>query len=151
MLGVKAHHAILHYPANGFRMPPWIFREYLTEPPVRSPFLIWYGTLQPSEQAEVDVLIKEMAATEDWDDVRPSRKKYKQLTKKHAGLCELILKIGKRQFRILGVRRIENQEFILLGGLEKAGRGTSNPEDAFELAMLMKDAFRAERGTTRDY
>lgn len=133
-------------------MPAWRFLEYLTDDvPCRSPFLEWYGVLDENVKAEFDILVKELTETEDWDEPRLSRRKYKELTRTHAGLCQLMFKAAGRQFRPLGIRNVRLKTFLLLGGFQKGGRGAAIPEDAWTSALKMKAAFESERGRTREY
>jgi len=131
-------------------MPAWQFKDYVTEDQ-RSPILEWYGTLPEDVQAAFDLLVKVLSETEDWDEVKPTKRKYKELTKGHAGLCELKLKVGDRKFRPLGILRRETREFIFLGGVEKIGQNATDPEGAFDSALHLKGRFDEGRGVTRDY
>jgi len=134
-------------------MPIWKFKEYLTDDiPCRSPFLEWYGLVDEDVQAAADLLIHtELGELEDWDEPRRSRRKYKELTREHVGLCELMFKLGSRQFRIVGIRNLEAKEFLIFGALQKGPNGTTVPERAFEDALRMKSAYEVGRGNTRDY
>jgi hypothetical protein len=131
-------------------MPCWQFRDYVTEDR-RSPLLEWYGMLDEEAQAAFDVLLKTLSETEDWDEVKSTRRKYKELFGQHAGLCEIILTVNRRKFRPLGILIRGTQEFILLGGAEKIGHGTTDPEGAFDMALRLKKQFDEGRGATRDY
>jgi hypothetical protein len=131
-------------------MPFWTFLEYLTEEP-RSPISDWYGTLDGGIQAEYDLLIKTLAETEDWDEAKPKKRKYKELTRQHAGLCELFLNVHGRSFRALGILYRYTRVFIFLGGCEKLGRDLTNPEGAFDSALQLMRHFNEGRGVTRDY
>ncbi len=116
----------------------------------RSPICDWYGTLEPEVQAEFDLLVKTLSETPDW--TQPKRKrKYKELTRQHAGLCELLLKVGKRKFRPIGIVFHQNRRFIFLGGCEKVGHGLTDPEGAFDSALRLKERFEERRGAIRDY
>jgi hypothetical protein len=130
----------------------WQFKDYVTdEIPPRSPMLDWYGTLPEEVQAGLDVLLKTLTETEDWDEAKPSKRKYKELTREHQGLCELLLKVGKRNFRPVGILQREIREFIFLGGAEKVGQGATDPEGAFDAALNLKRQFEEGRGVTREY
>ncbi|HVB58595.1 MAG TPA: hypothetical protein VNE63_19500 [Candidatus Acidoferrales bacterium] len=128
----------------------WKFKDYVTEQH-RSPLLEWYGTLEEGVQAEFDLLLKNLDETEDWDEVKPRKRKYKELSRRHEGLCELLLKVGKRKFRPLGILRRETREFIFLGGAEKIGQDATDPEGAFDEALRLKGKFEEGRGEVRDY
>ncbi|HEY0704254.1 MAG TPA: type II toxin-antitoxin system RelE/ParE family toxin [Candidatus Acidoferrales bacterium] len=130
-------------------MAYWRFVEYVTEEePRRCPIIEWYGTLDPEVQAEFDIQVKALSEIDNWDDARP---KYKELDRQHAGLCELRLKVGKRHFRPIGVLLREERTFVFLGGCEKKGRGTTDPEQAFEIAMNLKRQLEAGKGALREY
>ena len=128
--------------------------DYLTEgpPPVTNPVSDWYGTLEPQIQAEFDVFVKTMAETEDWDEPKEKERKYEELSRKHAGLCELKFKVGKRRFRPVGILHRGIREFIFLGGCEEKGWfGTTDPANAFDNALRLKQAYDQGRGTTREH
>jgi hypothetical protein len=133
----------------------WQFREYLTDGmPPRCPIIEWYGTLGGDIQAVFDLLVLELMETEDWSKTEPNprKRKYKVLTEKHAGLCELRFKFeGKRKFRPLGIWRPDKCDFIFLGGCEKTGQDLTIPEGAFDSALKLKNAFDAGKGETREY
>lgn len=128
----------------------WKFKDYVTEDH-RSPFLEWFGILDEDVQAALDLLLKNMAETENWDEVKPKRRKYKKLNRQHKGLYELLLKVGKRKFRPLGILCLETKEFIFFGGAEKVGRGTTDLKGGFNEALRLKEKFDEGRGETRDY
>lgn len=93
----KCENAILHMVAVGATMALWKFLDYITEQN-RNPIQDWYGTVGADVQAAFDVLVQELAGTEDWDAAKPNKRKYRILTGKHIGMCELIFKVGKRKF-----------------------------------------------------
>jgi hypothetical protein len=134
-------------------MPFWRFMDYITEGPVRTnPVSDWYGSLEPPVQAEFDVLVRTLAETDDWDRPKLSKRKYKVLIHRHAGLCELKFKVGDRKFRPIGILHSGIREFIFLGGCEKTGFfGTTDPPEAFDRALLLKEAYDKNRGTTREH
>ena len=123
--------------------------QYLTDD-CRCPIVEWYGTQDPDVQAAFDVLVKELSATEDWDAPKQSKRKYRVLTRTHAGLCELIFKVDKRKFRPLGILQPELKTFILLTACEHQ-RGSNIPEDAFDEALKFRRLFEEGRGVTREH
>lgn len=138
---------ILHEINSWCIMPTWQFLDYITEKR-EWPIGDWYGSLGVGERAEFDVLIDTLAETEDWDERKPKYRKYKELEKRHAGLCELILKVGKKNLRPIGVLRRDRREFILLNGCEKHTFWTV-PPGAFDTALRLKSQLEQGRGTTR--
>jgi hypothetical protein len=128
----------------------WEFRDYVTDDQ-RSPLLEWYGMLDGDIQAAFDLLLKNLAETEDWDEVKPKRRKYKELTREHNGLCELFLNVDGRSFRPLGILHRDIRVFILLGGCEKLGQDSTEPEGAFDSALRFKRQLDAGRGVTREF
>jgi hypothetical protein len=130
-------------------MPVWQFLDYITEERT-CPIVDWYGTLGAEQQAAFDVLVDTLAEKEDWDELKESKRKYKLLTRRHLGLCELKFKVGGRKFRPIGILHAEIREFIFLGGCEKKGFfGTTDPPNAFDAALRLKEAYDRERGATR--
>lgn len=129
-------------------MAYWRFTEYVTDEPRRCPIIERYGTLEPTVQAEFDILVKVLSETNDWDHVKP---KYKDLNREHAGLCELRLKVGRRHFRPIGILLRDERTFIFLGGCEKLGRGATQPAGAFDRAARLKEHLETGRGAIRDY
>jgi hypothetical protein len=93
-----------------------------------------------------------LAETEDWDELKPSRRKYKILTRRHAGLCELKFRVDGRKFRPIGILHSEIREFVFLGGCEKKGFfGTTFPLNAFDEALRLKQAYDEGKGAIRDH
>jgi hypothetical protein len=130
-------------------MAPWTFKQYLSDGQV-CPILDWFGKLPSEVQAEFDLLIKNLANTEDWDEAKPNKRKYKELKREHEGLCELFLNVGERSFRPLGILHRDIREFVFLGGCEKTGQGLTDPEGAFDSALEFKRQYDEGRGVTRD-
>jgi len=110
------------------------------------------------EQAAFDLLIKALSETDDWDEVKRSRRKYKELDREHSGLTQLMFeterrhqgKIVRRQFRILGILIRTAREFIFLGGCEKHGEWTV-PHGAFDEALRLRGKYEQNKGTTREH
>ena len=140
----------MHIEDGWCSMAIWQFMDYVSEDQ-RSPLLEWYGTVPEEVQAAFDVLVKSLSETEDWDEIKPRRRKYKELIREHKGLCELILNVDDRSFRPLGILRRETREFVFLGGCEKIGQGATDPEGAFDAALHLKAQLDEGRGVTREY
>jgi hypothetical protein len=109
---------ILHYPGTGKIMAYWEFFDYITEAR-RNPIMDWWGSLEAQPRAEFDVLVAVLCETEDWDEVKKKKRKYKELTRNYPGIYELIFKVGKTNYRPLGILRRTERQFIFLGGFEK--------------------------------
>jgi hypothetical protein len=95
--------------------------------------------------------VKNLSETEDWDEPKPRKRKYKELRREHEGLCELFLIWGTRSFRPIGILHREIREFIFLGGCEKLGKDVTDPKGAFDSALRFKQQFDARRGIIREY
>jgi hypothetical protein len=145
----QKHNAILHIRSVGYRMSFWRFADYVTEEH-RCPIIEWYGTQEDDVQAEFDLLVKDLSESEDWDEPKPRKRKYKVLTRQHTGLCELKFRVEGRKFRIIGIWLRENREFIFLGGCEKRKTFTI-PPDAFDAAFRLKELLDRGKGTTREH
>lgn len=127
----------------------WQFYEYITENR-QNPMSDWYGMIKPEELAAVEVFIDTMANTEDWDEPKPKERNYKELTKKHVGLTQLILEVNGKPFRLIGtLNRIENK-FIFFGACEKHTWWTI-PPNAFDNALRLKELWDQGRGNIREY
>ena len=104
----------------------------------------WYDQQSVPVQAECDATLYILAATSDWED--PREKRFKALTGRHVGLGEVCFDIKanasgsktpiSRRSRPAGIwpSRVHN-EFILLLGCLKTGRGTYTPHRAFDIAL----------------
>jgi hypothetical protein len=128
----------------------WEFKDYVTDDQ-RSPLLEWYGRLDGDIQAAFDLLLKALSETEDWDEAKPKRRKYKELTRQHQGLCELFLNVDGRSFRPFGILHRDARIFVVLGGCEKLGQDLTDPEEAFDSALRLMRQYHDGRGATRDY
>lgn len=135
--------------AVGATMAFWKFFDYITEQN-RNPIQDWYGTVGSEVQAAFDVLVQELAGTEDWDAPKPKKRKCRLLKDKHAGMYELIFKVGKQKFRPLGIMYQDRREFVLLGGCEHR-RWQNIPPGAFDDAFKLKEFLEQGRGTTREH
>src|SRR5271157_4273762 len=123
-------------------MAHWRFLDYYTEDDA-DPFNQWYALQGEQVQAGFDATISILGEIETWDDPNYPVSAFKVLTRnpQHAGLSELIFEatIGnrKRQYRVIGIWRREQRDFIMLTGFEKSGRST-NPPNAFEVAVKLR-------------
>src|ERR1035438_8282398 len=109
-------------------MSLWRFLDY--EPmPLNCPIRDWCNAQDVPVQAELATTLVTLGATkdaEDWDD--PEFESFKLFTDKpqHLGLGEVRFEVirqrKRRQFRVIGLRRTEQRELILLMGFEKNGR-----------------------------
>jgi hypothetical protein len=125
----------------------WKFLDYVTENHT-SPISMWYGSVGRDVQAAFDILVQELAGTEDWDFAK--KRKYRELKRQHTGMCELIFKVGQRKFRPLGILRRDLREFIFLGACEHQ-RGNSIPPNAFDDAFKLMGEFLKGKGAPRDH
>ena len=130
-------------------MSLWRFMDYVTEDR-RCPIIEWYGTQEDEVQAEFDIFVKELSESDDWDEPKPKKRRYKFLTGRHVGLCELKFRVKGRKFRLIGVLSRGNREFVFLGGCEKR-RMSTLPLDAFDAAFRLKESFEQGRGATREH
>ena len=136
----------------------WRFLDYITEANT-NPVVTWYGAISKAAQAEFDALVIAQAKTEDWDEAKKSKRKYKELQKEHKGLTQLIFEVisqlhGKQirtHFRPIGIMKRSERQFIFLGGCEKHGTLGTIPPDAFNDALRLKTQYEQGRGTTRDH
>jgi hypothetical protein len=140
-------------------MAVWAFSDYITEDGVN---LIsdWYDAQDPEVQAQFDVALYILGATEDWEQ-DGVEEWFKPLLRRHAGLGEVRFYIDakapgakkprRRRFRPAGVWPTPiGREFILILGCEKRGM-TYMPHDAFGLALRHKALLEQGRGTTREH
>src|SRR5260370_26953269 len=127
-------------------MKYWRFMDYYTEDGIN---LIseWYFGQEATVRAAFDTTIDELSKTrsvEQWE----SAEQGKRLKGRHAGLCEVKFKIGKRKFRPVGfisIFPVEDElnntfsagEFVLILGCEKSGR-IYIPNNAFDTALELQ-------------
>lgn len=135
-------------------MSPWHFLDYVT-PDGRNPIQAWYEAQDEAVQAALDFTIKQLEVTDDW--LWPQNKKlqrqFKILDGKHVGLTELrFWPDDGRTFRVPGIYRPTEREFVMFGGCEKRLRGIIHiPPDCFDVALKQKQALEAERGYTIEH
>jgi len=142
---------------NGFRanMAHWRFLDYHTEDDT-NPFNQWYVLQGEEVQAAFDATLPILGEIETWDDPNYPVSAFKALTRnpRHVGLSELIFEVTinnrKRQYRAIGIWRKDQWDFILLTGFEKSGRST-NPPNAFEVAIRLRNQFNQGRGTLHEH
>ena len=130
-------------------MALWQFLDYITEAH-ENPISDWYGSIMPEEQAGFDILVRTLSETDDWDEPKKKHRKYKELERSHVGLTELILKVGRKNLRPIGLLRREQRQFIFLGGCEKHPFWTV-PLRAFDNALRLKGQFEQQKGATREH
>lgn len=134
-------------------MALWRFLEYQTDEG-ECHFRDWCRVQSPAILATLEATLVTLGATENWDD--PELKNFKVFTRKpeHLGLAqvqfEVIQGTKKRQFRVLGLWRQEQKEFVFLMGFEKKGR-SPNPPNAFEVALDLRMQIEDERGLIYDH
>lgn len=140
-------------------MTPWAFAEYVTEGGVN---LIrnWYANQGDQVRAEFDVTVAVVRETRDW--LEPEVEALKLLTGKHGGLglgeirfwieerAPRAPRTKRRRFRVPGIYRPTQREFILILGCEKFGMNTV-PVGAFDLAAKYKKEFDDGRGWTHEH
>jgi len=141
-------------------MAQWRFLDYYTDgSPPTCPILDWLGKQDKRVLVALDATITTLKSEPDWDD--PEVLEFKFFTEEpFAGLGELRFQIIervagskkeiKRRFRIPGIYRPNEREFIMLTGCEKSGR-IKIPQYAFEDAMAMKVAFEKGKGEVDDH
>jgi hypothetical protein len=134
-------------------MALWRFLDY--EPaPSNCPVRDWYAAQDAFVQAEFDAALVTLGATDDWDD--PDLREFKSFTDKpqHLGLGQVRFETNredrKRQFRVIGLRRTEQRELILLMGFEKNGR-SPKPPNAFEIALELRTRFEEGEGELHEH
>jgi hypothetical protein len=127
-------------------MAYWEFLDYITEDR-QNPVLAWWGTLSDQAKAEFDTLVLVLSETEDWDEPKRKKRKYKELDKQHKGLSELILKVDGKNLRPIGLLRKEQRQFVFLGGCEKHTFWTV-PPGAFDKALRLKEKLDQGKGAT---
>jgi hypothetical protein len=128
-------------------MSYWEFFDYITEDR-RNPVLEWWGTLEPEPKADFEFLVLTLSETEDWDEMKERKRKYKELARRYPGMYELKYKVAGTNFRPLGILKRVERQFIFLGGCEKHGLWTA-PPGAFDEAYKLKKQYEQGRGTIR--
>lgn len=137
----------------------WEFQDYVT-PDGNVPVEDWCSNhLSPAERAEFDVAVDYLRRIEDWDSVKKSKRKYRQLSRELEGLTEIKFEVTtqnnrgrntKKRFRPVGILKREEQQFVFLGGFQKSQKGPV-PKDAFEKLLKHKQDFENKRGLIREH
>ena len=138
-------------------MDLWRFYDYVT---ADGQHLIeeWYQAQDPEVQAQFDVTLLILRATDDWE--HEDVEEFKPLTKKHRGLGEVRFYIDalapgarkphRRRFRPVGIwPSVIDREFVLILGCEKSGRSLI-PHGAFDTALGHKVQFEQGKGALRE-
>jgi hypothetical protein len=137
----------------------WQFFDYITEDN-KNHVSMWYGTLERDEQVALDLLVKQLAETEDWNATKKRRRKHKELEFEDIGLTQLMFEsfrpttfgqIFRKQFRAIGVWQKEEWQFIFLNGCQKHGILGTTPPNAFTEARRLKAQFEAKRGNINEH
>lgn len=146
----------------------WRIGIYQTENGVE-PMDLWYACLDSDLQTQIDILIRELAQTDDWYTDGHA----KELERQHAGLTQLCLEveyvartprgkreIKRRQYRLPGLKlsnptRDADGElipgvFVILLGCQK-GRGRTIPPGAFDWAMRLACELLQDKGVINEY
>lgn len=145
-------------PFSGDTMSPWQFLDYITEDN-QNPIIDWYGTLPPEAKAIFDIDVKAFSVTEDWQETKALRRKFKTLDREHAGMSQIMFetatqrprKVEKRHFRAFGLFNRIDRSFIFFGGCEKHGTLGTLPPHARTDAMAIMRKFQQGKGTTREH
>ena len=136
-------YAILHIRGWSDIVGIWRIMEYVSARG-ENPMKDWYDQQPIPVQARCDATLLILAGTSDWE--HPKIDQFKALSGRHAGLGEVCFDIkanapGSKnpistRFRPAGIwpSRVPN-EFILLLGCSKSGRGTYTPHRAFDIAL----------------
>jgi hypothetical protein len=141
-------------------MARWRFLDYYTDAnPPKCPIWDWLGKQDKRTLAAFDATRGILQGVPNWDDPEVLEFKFFR-DGPFAGLGELRFHIFekvaatkkqiKRRFRIAGIWRPDEHEFIMLTGCEKSGK-IKIPQDAFEQAMALKLAFEQEKGVLDDH
>lgn len=137
-------------------MGRWEFLDYHTdENPPKYPIRDWMAKQDRRVIQALEATITTLKGARIWDD--PKVLEFRLFKEgQFVGLSELRFSIEdvnpfnpkqkkkiKRRFRIAGIWRPEDHDFILLTGCEKSGY-MKIPPDAFEQAMAMKIAYERD-------
>jgi len=134
-------------------MIPWRFLDYVS-PSGANLRQQWYDTQDDEVRAAFDFTVEQLRVTDDWfyPKDKKVKKKFKILDGKQAGLGELRFWTHGRTFRVPGIFRPTDREFVMFGGCEKQWGGAIHiPADAFETAQRNRLAYESGQGHTVDY
>jgi hypothetical protein len=130
-------------------MNPWRFLEYVTSGG-RNPLRDWYLSQDDAVRSALDFTIHQLRVTDDWLEPKrkSSKRQFSPLVNEHAGLGELrFWPDDGRKFRVPGIYRPNEREFIMFAGCEKRFGGLIQiPNDAFDVALKLKKEFEAGHG-----
>lgn len=133
-------------------MPVWRILVYTADDARRAAFTAWLEQQDSAVRAKVDAALVTLSGESDWEHEDVTE--FKPLTDRDVGLGEVILEIiergKKRQIRCLGIWPADQNEFVLLNGLEKFGR-SPKPPDAYAEAHRLRKQYGQGRGMTDDY
>ncbi len=135
-------------------MTPWRILEYVTADGI-SPVQDWYEAQEDGVRAAFDNVILLLRAVEDW--LNPERVEFANLKREHVGLSEVRFWFKPRflakhrKFRVAGLYRPDEREFVLLVGCEKRLRSLYIPRDPFDLAMTYKQHLEVGEGGLREH
>src|SRR5258708_5055423 len=99
-------------------MQHWRFKDFCSETG-GSLMQEWYAEQEAAVQADFDVIVNILAATQDWSD----RKDCQPLRRRHTGLWEIRFTVNKVRYRPVGFFGPSSGEFTLLLGCTKEMRG----------------------------
>lgn len=140
-------------------MAYWRFLDYVSDEPMNH-VQAWIDAQDEKVMAELQSAIDTLGAIENWDD--PDLEEFSVFTEKpqHLGLAQLRFFVVqkqegtgrqiKRNFRVIGLWRQEQREFVFLTGFEKSGRITI-PANAFKLALDLRIQLEEGRGHCDDH
>jgi hypothetical protein len=131
-------------------MIPWRFMDYVM-PSGRNPVKEWSAAQGDEVRAALKFTIYQLRVTADWVD--PETRRFSLLKGKHLGLSELrFWTEDGRKFRVFGLYRPNNHDFVCFVGCEKWMRGSIyKPFGAIDLAMKHKKNFDAGKGQIIDH
>lgn len=131
-------------------MQPWTFLYYETEDGERLA-QNWYEAQDEAVQAEIDAALAILRATDDWRDAESKTgyvRQFAELKRRHCGIAEIRIEViqqdgKKRKFRLAGIWREKERQFIVLVGCAKTGQLHIL---AFDLALKLKRQYAQGRG-----
>jgi len=138
-------------------MPGWTFFAYVPDGESVAPIVAWYRAQDVKIRAEFDAALTDLVGVDDWENDGDG---FKALERSESGLGQISFEIEiqegkqrrKRQMRVVGVwPPEETKKFVLIGGFEKAGRGTQVPLNALATAMKHLKQYKQKRGKVEHY
>jgi hypothetical protein len=139
-------------------MKPWRFLDYWPEEG-HNPIREWCAAQEERVQAEFDAALAALAQTPDW--LAPGNQDlFRPLTRGESGLGEIVFQFDwklprrpkptRRRFRVFGILRSDDREFVLLVASEKQ-RGNYNPSNAPQKANEYRLAYERGEGETNEH